>query len=66
MAARYVLVPHDDPIAPPVPGVARLRRFRLARVGVARRAALGYDRHERLERVAEIERRYGAGPNGSR
>ena len=64
MAARYVLVPSDDP-APTAPGV-RLRRFRLARVGVSPRSALGYDRHERLERVAEKELGFGPGPNGSR
>lgn len=61
MAARYVLVPNDDPAPPPVPGV-RVRRFRLARVGDTRRSALGYDRHERLERVAE---RSGASARGT-
>jgi hypothetical protein len=62
MAARYVLVPNDDPAPPAVPGV-RVRRFRLARVGVSPRSALGYDRHERLERVADKER--GLGPSAS-
>jgi hypothetical protein len=66
MAARYVLVPSDDPAPPPVPGLARLRRFRLARVGVTPRSALGCDRYERLERVAEQERRSGPSANGSR
>jgi hypothetical protein len=65
MAARYVLVPNDDPAPPAVPGV-RVRRFRLARVGVSPRSALGYDRHERLERVADKERGFGPSANGFR
>ena len=68
MMARYVLVPSEDSAPPPVPGVARLRRFQLARVGVTPRSALGYDRHERLERVVEEEEegRFGEPPSGSR
>ena len=53
---RYILVLRAQE-APPVPGVRRIRRYGLARVGVARRSALGVDRHERLERVAAAERR---------
>jgi hypothetical protein len=53
---RYILVPRAQEAAP-VPGVGRIRRYSLARVGVARRSALGVDRHERLERVAAAERR---------
>ena len=47
---RYVLVPESD--ARPGSG-PRVRRFRLGRVAVSPRSALGVDRHERLERVAE-------------
>ena len=53
--ARYKLVPDtpsDNGAAPPP-----IRRYRLARVGVARRSALGVDRHERLEEIAEREQR---------
>ena len=63
MASRYVLVPNGD-TAPAAPLGVRIRRFRLARVGNSRRSALGYDRHERLERVAEAER--APSPSGSR
>ncbi|HKF79570.1 MAG TPA: hypothetical protein VKB17_01955 [Thermoleophilaceae bacterium] len=57
---RYVLVPRageeraragDEPA--PAVGGARVRRYSLARVAVSPRSALGADRHERLERVAE-------------
>jgi hypothetical protein len=64
MAARYVLVPSQEPAPPPLPGVLRLRRFRLARVGLSPPAALGHDRHERLERLTELERRLGPGSAG--
>jgi len=63
MASRYVLIPNGEPAPTPLLGV-RIRRFRLARVGDARRSALGDDRHERLERVAEAER--GPCANGFR
>jgi hypothetical protein len=36
-------------------GSPHIRRFGLARVGVSPRSALGMDRHERLERVADAE-----------
>ncbi|HEX2232585.1 MAG TPA: hypothetical protein VHG69_04390 [Thermoleophilaceae bacterium] len=57
--ARYKLVPEpsrngsgsDGATAPPI------KRYRLARIGVARRSALGVDRHERLEEIAEREQR---------
>jgi hypothetical protein len=52
---RYVLVPQlERPAAEP--GVPRIRRFSLARVAVSPRSALGVDRHERLERVAALDR----------
>lgn len=48
--ARYVLVPRAGNAGL---GRARVRRYSLARVAVARRSALGVDRHERLEQIAE-------------
>jgi hypothetical protein len=47
---HYVLVPR---VAPADRNGSRVRRFSLARVAVSPRSALGVDRHERLERVAE-------------
>jgi hypothetical protein len=49
---RYTLVPRSAPNG----GSEGVRRFSLARVGVAPRSALGVDRHERLEQVAHAER----------
>jgi hypothetical protein len=51
--ARYKLLPET----PSANGSERpaIRRYRLARVGVARRSALGVDRHERLEEIAARE-----------
>jgi hypothetical protein len=49
---RYKLLPEASPDAEPRPPI---RRYRLARVGVARRSALGADRHERLEEVVRLE-----------
>jgi hypothetical protein len=54
---RVVLVPRKDPEATLAAGQPHIRRFRLARVGVSPRSALGVDRHERLEQVADAERR---------
>jgi hypothetical protein len=50
--ARYKLIPETGASSSPRPPI---RRYRLARVGVARRSALGADRHERLEEVARLE-----------
>jgi hypothetical protein len=47
---HYVLVPR---VALADRNGSRVRRFSLARVAVSPRSALGVDRHERLERVAE-------------
>jgi hypothetical protein len=62
--ARYKLVPQPPPsgngAAPP-----QVRRYRLARVGVARRSALGVDRHERLEQIAQLESEGRNGPTSS-
>jgi len=49
---RYALVPRVAG-----GGGGRVRRYSLARVAVTPRSALGDDRHERLERVADVERR---------
>jgi hypothetical protein len=50
---RYALVPDQteqrDGSSKPI------RRFHLARVSVSPRSAMGEDRHERMERVAERE-----------
>jgi hypothetical protein len=54
---RVVLVPREAPGETLAAGQPHIRRFRLARVGVSPRSALGVDRHERLERVADAERR---------
>jgi hypothetical protein len=48
---RYTLVPRS-PVNGKPDGV---RRFSLARVGVTPRSALGVDRHERLEQIADAE-----------
>jgi hypothetical protein len=53
---RIVLVPRDGPDGRLAAGSPHIRRFGLARVGVSPRSALGMDRHERLERVADAER----------
>lgn len=61
---RYVLVPRTaqpDPRsgegAPPAGSAPQpVRRYRLARVAVSRRSALGEDRHARLEHVAGHDR----------
>lgn len=55
---RVVLVPREAPGDRLAAGAPHIRRFRLARVGVSPRSALGVDRHARLERVADAERRH--------
>jgi hypothetical protein len=59
--ARYKLVPEANgrDSAPNGSAPPPVRRYRLARVGVARRSALGVDRHERLEEIAAREGRIG-------
>jgi hypothetical protein len=49
---RYTLVPRS-PAGAPADGV---RRFTLARVGASPRSALGVDRLERMEQIADAER----------
>jgi hypothetical protein len=59
---RYSLVPDDTPRAKsPV-----RRRYSLARVAPSSRSALGVDRLERMEEIAERERRNGDGPGNGR
>jgi hypothetical protein len=49
---RYTLVPRT-----PLNGSSNgVTRFSLARVGVTPRSALGVDRHERLEQIADADR----------
>ena len=48
---RYALVPKDGERAPGRPG--QIRRYSLARVAPASRSALGHDRLERLEEIAQ-------------
>jgi hypothetical protein len=50
---RLVLVPRELP-RDPAPGRPRVRRYSLARLAPSPYSALGEDRHERLERVAEM------------
>jgi hypothetical protein len=52
---RYVLVPRT-PETGATSGMARVKRYSLARVGTSPRSALGEDRHERLERAASVRR----------
>jgi hypothetical protein len=50
---RYTLVPDDLPNAPsPV-----RRRYSLARVAPSSRSALGVDRLERMEEIADLDRK---------
>jgi hypothetical protein len=54
---RYRLIPDDTPDTPsPSP---LKRRYSLARVAPSSRSALGVDRLERMEEIAERERRNG-------
>jgi hypothetical protein len=48
---RYALVPDDRERMPRRPG--QIRRYSLARVAPASRSALGVDRLERLEEIAQ-------------
>jgi hypothetical protein len=60
---RYKLVPDDlEPRAAPASPVRR--RYSLARVAPSPRSALGVDRLERMEEVADLERRDGGPPRG--
>jgi len=54
---RYRLIPDDTP-GTPAPSPVK-RRYTLARVAPASRSALGVDRLERMEEIAELDRRNG-------
>jgi hypothetical protein len=60
---RYKLVPDDSQGQPGSPSPLR-RRYSLARIAPSSRSALGVDRLERMEEVAELERRNGKPPPG--
>ena len=55
---RYKLVPDDTQPDPAMPSPVR-RRYSLARVAPSSRSALGVDRLERMEEIAERERSNG-------
>ena len=57
---RYTLVPDDTP----APRSPVRRRYSLARVAPASRSALGVDRLERMEEIAERDRRRENGRPG--
>jgi hypothetical protein len=61
---RYKLVPDDTQRDPTAPSPIR-RRYSLARVAPASRSALGVDRLERMEEIAELDRRNGSAALGS-
>jgi hypothetical protein len=52
---RYTLVPDDTQPQPPAASPVK-RRYSLARVAPSSRSALGVDRLERMEEIAERER----------
>jgi hypothetical protein len=58
---RYKLVPDDTQRDPGSPSPVR-RRYSLARVAPSSRSALGVDRLERMEEIADRERRNGTNP----
>ncbi|HEX6653236.1 MAG TPA: hypothetical protein VF072_10865 [Thermoleophilaceae bacterium] len=58
---RYSLIADDTPERDPTAPSPIRRRYSLARVAPSSRSALGVDRLERMEEVAERERRNGDG-----
>jgi hypothetical protein len=61
---RYKLVPDDTQRDPNLPNPVR-RRYSLARVAPSSRSALGVDRLERMEEIAELDRRNGSAALGA-
>jgi hypothetical protein len=59
---RYTLIPDDTDRSPNPPAAPIRRRYSLARVAPSSRSALGVDRLERMEEIAEQERRNGSKP----
>ncbi|MET0615473.1 MAG: hypothetical protein ABW142_08500 [Thermoleophilaceae bacterium] len=60
---RYKLIADDTQPDPSLPSPVR-RRYSLARVAPSSRSALGVDRLERMEEIAELDRRNGSTPLG--
>jgi hypothetical protein len=60
---RYKLVPDDTQRDPAAPSPIQ-RRYSLARVAPSSRSALGVDRLERMEEIAELDRRNGSAALG--
>jgi hypothetical protein len=61
---RYRLIADDTPERDPgAPGPIK-RRYSLARVSPSSRSALGVDRLERMEEIAELDRRNGSAALG--
>ena len=56
---RYSLIADDTPERDPAAPNPIKRRYSLARVAPSSRSALGVDRLERMEEIAERERRNG-------
>ena len=61
---RYKLVPDDVPRDAGTPSPIR-RRYSLARVAPSSRSALGVDRLERMEEIAELDRGNGSAALGA-
>jgi hypothetical protein len=60
---RYKLIADDTQPDPSLPSPIK-RRYSLARVAPSSRSALGVDRLERMEEIAELDRRNGSTPLG--
>jgi hypothetical protein len=61
---RYKLIGDDFPERDPSAPSPVRRRYSLARVAPSSRSALGVDRLERMEEIAELDRRNGSAPLG--
>jgi hypothetical protein len=61
---RYRLMADDTPERDPAAPSPIKRRYSLARVAPSSRSALGVDRLERMEEIAELDRRNGSAPLG--
>ena len=62
---RYSLIADDTPERDPGAPSPIKRRYTLARVAPASRSALGVDRLERMEEIAELDRRDSSAALGS-
>ena len=61
---RYSLIADDTPERDPSAASPIRRRYSLARVAPSSRSALGVDRLERMEEIAELDRRNGSAALG--